>query len=210
MLVVIAIILLIGSTIVGVGSKVAAKAQIARAQANAMSLLTAINAYFTEYGKWPSCGNGSLISDMPTLLDALMGRDGFTDLAGDSLSCSTTTGSANPRRVVFLTIQGQSDLCRSAGANKTYFRDPWGNAYSFAYDKDFNQTINNADGAIAFVGSGCGGGAVAWPTTADPGPVPRPAIVWSLGPDKANGWGSSTFDCGGGKRCGRDDIVSWR
>jgi prepilin-type N-terminal cleavage/methylation domain-containing protein len=117
---------------------------------------TAIEAYYTEYGKYPPGPGGSgdavfaSAEENGQLMNILRGLD----------------SEHNRRHTVFLTLndaknpaQPKSGIDRTTGA----YIDPWGQPYRFAVDADYNNRIDTN------------------PVSGGPSPLHRGVIGWSLG-----------------------------
>lgn len=133
------------------------QAKKVQAKNDLTQIVTAVNAYYTEYGKYPAT------SDTPITNNA----DLFNTLRGVTTG---GTGDTNPRKIVFITVPDVKDTAnpRSGIGQDGQFYDPWGTAYQIAIDGDYDNQINNPYG-----------GGNAGPTTLRQG-----VIAWSLGKNK--------------------------
>ncbi|MDQ6766055.1 MAG: type II secretion system GspH family protein [Verrucomicrobiota bacterium] len=148
-------------------------------------IVTAVNAFYTEYGKYPLPGSGAtgeeyiygLSSTSKPLFDSLRGLD----------------QTANPKRIVFINPQDAKDSSSPRGgmgpSTDAQFYDPWGKPYVVSIDSDYNNEVTN-------------------PYSGNAGAIPRlraGVIAWSLGKDRAT-------QSGGDKNAGtnRDDVISWQ
>ncbi len=158
------------------------KADIARAQTEVNSIVAAVKAYFTEYGKWPVPASWqgqpdqlNLIStDNNLLMDVLRS---YTN----SYSGSWNVGGAlNPRLIVFLEAKTSTKSGDPGIDERGRYNDPWGRPYVIGMDLNYD---NNTDlGAPYGIQYGVG------------------VAVYSKGPDGQT-WSGS------GKN---DDILSFR
>jgi prepilin-type N-terminal cleavage/methylation domain-containing protein len=190
LLVVITIIIILMAFLFPAFRGVQNQAKKVQAKNDETQLVTAINAFYTEYGQYP-CG--------------AQGGDDSTDFfAADDISQNslmdtlrvpvpTTPPVLNPRGIAFLTVPTAKDPNNLAsgprsgiGGNGRWY-DPWGSCYRIKIDNNYNGIIANpysANAGFTNVYAGC--------------------IVWSLGPNKAGGSGdkkSVNSD---------DDVISWQ
>lgn len=87
-------------------------------------LAAAIKAFQLEYGRLPSTATGSdQAGDNSSIIKALSGED-------DSI---------NPRRIIF--FERKNAKQGKNGWDGSQYLDPWGNAYSFTLDTDYNNKI---------------------------------------------------------------------
>lgn len=181
LLTVIAIIAILMGLLFPAMNSVKEAARKTQAKNDETQIVTAIKAFYTEYGKYPTADNADKVysSTNSTIIDVLRNMSG------------TTTGNAlNPRQIVFLDAPTSKVTPPKAGldANGVYF-DPWGTAYSLAMDADYDNQIKAGihgykDTSFATLSTG--------------------AIVWSFGKDKKIGIN------GGGTYVGSDDVISWQ
>jgi len=189
----------------------AAKEAARRAQAHSdvTNIVTAVNAYYTEYGTYPlPATSGST--------DAVFGANGSAytnDQLINVLTCSNTSTwtnpSPNPRMIQFLTANNvktpksptaglatQSTNTASDGAtiNAGAYIDPWGNPYVIIIDAPYAGNITQ--GVTTYYSD------AAWQSNAAGVNVGVGAC--SLGRDGQ--WGSA----GNKTFAGSDDIVSWQ
>ena len=223
LIVVIAIILILMGLLFPAFSGVKNSANKAVASNDIMNIVSAVKAYYTEYGKYPlldnqvSAGNigydtvyGDPGGTYPNykLINVLRCQSDWVDNQNASLQ--------NPRRIVFLEAKNAQSTTQpkggiAAGTNPTTapdgdsikqgtYVDPWGNQYVIFVDANYNGTISSGDtgengGTLWFYyGAGNPGGGV----------VRLSAGACSLGKDGK--WGNN----GNGTWPGSDDVVSWQ
>jgi prepilin-type N-terminal cleavage/methylation domain-containing protein len=154
-----------------------------QAKNDVLQIVTAVNAFYTEYGRYP------IASTVTTDIAATFGQGGsdskplFEELRG-----KTTT--FNTRQIVFISPAEDTNLASPKGkvGSDGQFHDPWGSAYVIRIDADYdNQISPNPYGAT----NGAG-----------PEPVREGVIAWSLGKDLTLG--------NNGKFTGSDDVISWQ
>ena len=164
------------------------QAKKVQAKNDLMQIVTAVNAFYTEYGKYP----------LP---------------AGVNSDASATFGSANPNKVLFDELRGitntlntrqivfisppeakdpaspRSGVAGSASSKAGQYFDPWGTAYFVSIDWDYDNQVLN-------------------PYTADTGAgaaqIRTGVLAWSLGKDQKGGTAAKT------STDSNDDIISWQ
>jgi prepilin-type N-terminal cleavage/methylation domain-containing protein len=147
-------------------------------------IVTAVNAFYTEYGKYPlaatvetTLGPGGSPITNETLFNPLRGLDLVL----------------NPRQIVFISppdVKDNANPRSGIGTDTTntgQFFDPWGENYVIRIDGDYDNQVAN-------------------PYTSNAGSTPIRAgvIAWSLGKNQTGGSGdkqSTDSD---------DDVISWQ
>jgi prepilin-type N-terminal cleavage/methylation domain-containing protein len=172
LMVVIAIVVALGSLLFPAAQSVLERAKKVQAKNDLTQVVVAINAFYTEYGRYPTAqtsdasaiyGPGHLKND--AILNELRAK-------GATL---------NTRQVVF--FSPAEDITKSNPKNKIgsdgQFYDPWGSAYSIAIDADYDDQVTN-------------------PYTADTGAgstaIRQGVISWSVGKDKTQGTNFTSSD----------------
>jgi prepilin-type N-terminal cleavage/methylation domain-containing protein len=194
LLVVIAIIAILVGLLFPAFKAVQNQARQTQAKNDLTQIVNAVNAFYTDYGKYPISGTSDITygpGGSPTTNQTL-----FTELRG----CAAVTGSCpavatiNTRQIVFISppdvknsTSPRSGIGTAVGNLGQYF-GPWGNNYAVRIDGDYNNQVVN-------------------PYSANAGATPNlqiGVIAWSLGPDGLGGSGdknASTAD---------DDVISWQ
>jgi prepilin-type N-terminal cleavage/methylation domain-containing protein len=187
LLVVITIIAVLMGLAFPVFQSIQNQAKKTQAKNDLTQIVTAVNAFYTEYGKYPTnAANDS---------DATFGPSGgktndllFNELRG-------VTAAFNTRQIVFLSPPDAKDptdpRAGIAGTGSTkagqYF-DPWGTAYVVRIDWDYDNQVPN-------------------PYSANAGATPNlrnGVIAWSLGKNKLGGTADkNSVDS-------NDDVISWQ
>ena len=149
-------------------------------------IVIAVNAFHTEYGKYPTTANSEATA---TSGPANSNRALFDELRGISSALNT-------RQVVFLSppeakdaINPRSGVAGATSPGAGQFFDPWGTAYSIRIDWDYDNQVPNPYTGDTGAGS----------TTLRSG-----VIAWSLGKDQRGGTGSKA------STDARDDVISWQ
>ena len=182
LLVVIVIIAVLMGVAFPVFSSIQNQARKTQAKNDVTQIATAVNAFYTEYGKYPlpstASGDGYSVGDGTTPSKAL-----FDALRGSDLNL-------NPRQIIF--ISPAEDTTQTSPKGKLgsdgQFHDPWTSPYSIRVDADYDNKVPNPYGT-----NGAG---------ADP--IRQGVIAWSLGKDTKPG------KDGDSKFTGSDDVISWQ
>jgi prepilin-type N-terminal cleavage/methylation domain-containing protein len=180
LLVVIAIIsILMGLLFIG-GRTIQDQAKRTQAKNDLAQIVTAVNAFYTEYGKYPLATADTIYGPGWT-----SSADLFYTLRAVA-SGANTSNAINPRQIVFISPPNVKDTASphaGIGADGQYY-DPWGTPYAIEVDGNYNNQIDTN------------------PYSANAGPTPLQAgvIAWSLGSDQLKG--SDLAAC--------DDVISWQ
>jgi len=191
LLVVITIIVVLFSLLFPAFQGVQNQAKKTQAKNDLTQIVTAVNAFYTEYGKYPLITQGAdatFTTDNSDVLNTLR-----------AISVGANSGDAlNPRKIVFISPPDAKDTTnpKSGVATTTgIFYDPWGKnpnnaeagVYHIVIDGDYSSDVANP------YGSNNGAGA---------NPLRQGVIAWSLGKDGILGKN--------GKFSGSDDVISWQ
>jgi prepilin-type N-terminal cleavage/methylation domain-containing protein len=189
------------------------RAKKVQAKNDLTQIVTAVNAYYTEYGKYP-------IDPAAPIADASYGSAGATytnDKLFDVLRNITTdslTSTLNPRQIVFISPPNVKDGAnpRSGIGTTTstgqYF-DPWGTAYNVAIDGNYNN-IFKAPAYTDLTPT------YATDTTSGDIGVRTGVIAWSLGKNLILGGGTNparpnlTEGGSNGVFSRSGDVISWQ
>jgi prepilin-type N-terminal cleavage/methylation domain-containing protein len=158
------------------------QARKTQAKNDVTQIVTAVNAFYTEYGKYPlpstatgdgySAGDGSTSSK--PLFDALRGLD----------------VTLNSRQIIFISPAEDRTQANPKGkiGSDDQFHDPWTSPYSIRIDADYNNQVPNPYSATGGAG---------------PDPIRQGVIAWSVGKDTKLGIN------GNNRFTGSDDVISW-
>jgi prepilin-type N-terminal cleavage/methylation domain-containing protein len=164
-----------------------------QAKNDLVQIVTAVNAFYTEYGRYPlpasatsdaTATYGSSNSNR-TLFDELRG------IAGTTL---------NTRQIVFLSppdakdpTKPRSGIAAATSANAGQYFDPWGTAYAIRIDWNYDNEVPNPYSANAGATPNLRNGVIAWSFGKDTlsGSLPGPASDKNTGTSK-------------------DDVISWQ
>jgi len=193
LLVVIAIIAILIGMLFPAYRAVQNQARQTQAKNDLTQIVTAVNAFYTEYGRYPLAPAADTIYGPAGSLN-----DGLFYTLRAVASGANAGDVANPRKIVFISPPDVKDPNNprsgigTAAANVGQYFDPWGTPYNIEIDGAYDNTVAN-------------------PYTANAGTVPNlqiGVIAWSLGKDK----GGATAAASGDKNTGiyDDDVISWQ
>ena len=192
LLVVISIIIVLIGLALPAFQGVQNSAKKTQAKNDLVQLVTAVNAFYTEYGRYPTAAT--------TDAQAKYGPGG---VAGNKVPLDELRGVAktnpviNTRQVVFISPPESKDQTSPRSGIKTAdgeWYDTWGKPYAVAIDADYDNFVANPYSANAGTTTNATG------TLA----VQTGVIGWSLG---KNGIGGSGDKNGSDAR---DDVLSWQ
>ena len=192
LLIVIVIIAILAGLLFPAFRGVQAQAKRAQAKNDLTQIVTAVNAFYTEYGRYPTTATTDIIFGpaASTTNDAL-----FNELRA-------VTSTLNTRKIVFISppdVKDPSNPKSGIGTSTTQFLpvgqyyDPWGTPYNVEIDGDYNNQIEtnpypDTDGSAGAT------------------PLRLGVISWSYGADGTKGTkspASSNFK-------NSDDVISWQ
>jgi prepilin-type N-terminal cleavage/methylation domain-containing protein len=182
LLVAIAIIAVLLGLVFPIFQGVLERAKKVQAKSDLTQIVTAVNAFYTEYGRYP------LVSTVTTDTAATYGAGSSSSKAVfDELRGKSTT--LNTRQIVFISPAENTTQTSPKGkiGSDAQFYDPWGFAYAIRIDADYDNQVANP-----YTGSGGAG--------ADP--IRQGVITWSVGKDGTLGQS--------GKYTSSDDVISWQ
>jgi prepilin-type N-terminal cleavage/methylation domain-containing protein len=202
LLVVIAIIAILVGLLFPAFKAVQNQARQTQAKNDLTQIVNAVNAFYTEYGKYPistsvdtTFGPGGNPTTNETLFRELRACPGAT---GDCVAAATL----NTRQIVFISppdvknaASPRSGIGTTTGTGQ-YF-DPWGNNYAVRIDGDYNNQVANPYGAQNTGGAGSD-------------PVALGVIAWSLGIDQALGTNGDNVYRNPTTGAQSDDVISWQ
>jgi prepilin-type N-terminal cleavage/methylation domain-containing protein len=156
------------------------QARRTQAKNDLTQIVTAVNAFYTEYGRYPTTAT--------TDAAATYGPGGSTTENGGLFSeLRATSTTLNTRQIVFISPPDAKDQNNPRSGIKTStggYYDPWGSEYAVALDADYNNRVVN-------------------PYTSNAGATPNlqnGVIAWSIGKDGVQG---TDFKAS-------DDVISWQ
>jgi prepilin-type N-terminal cleavage/methylation domain-containing protein len=192
LLVVIAIIAILIGLLFPAFRAVQNQAKQTQAKNDLTQIVNAVNAFYTDYGKYPLATNDNPISpDNSGLMYTL--RADSTNANGNP----NVNNATNPRVIVFISppyVKNDTTGNRRSGVSTTDGRyyDPWGAPYAIKIDGNYDNQLQNPYSLNA------------GPTTLGIG-----VIAWSFGTDGQSG---SVPGPAADKNAGTaaDDVISWQ
>ena len=198
LLVVIAIIAILVGLLFPAFKAVQNQARSTQAKNDLTQIVNAVNAFYTDYGKYPISGTSDVTfgpAGSPTNNEMLLRElRACTGVTGDCVAAATI----NLRQIVFISppdVKNSANprsgigITAGAGGNIGQYFDPWGRNYVIRIDGDYNNQVVN-------------------PYTANAGanPLGPGVIALSLGKDQLGGVGSADKNAGDAD----DDVISWQ
>src|SRR5262245_41476211 len=157
LLVVIAIIAILVGLLFPAFKAVQNQARSTQAKNDLAQIVTAVNAFYTDYGKYPTAVTANDSSYAWQVVNPTF--EPFNAKLFDQLracpaagpTCSGA-GSLNTRQIAYLSppivkdpAKPKSGICSTGGdpTNVGKFYDPWGSQYNVVIDSDYNNTVRN-------------------------------------------------------------------
>jgi prepilin-type N-terminal cleavage/methylation domain-containing protein len=184
LLVVIAIIIVLFGLTFPVVQGVLERAKKVQAKNDLIQIVTAVSAFYTEYGKYPVPSGASGDGYQSGGTTGTTGKDVLNPLRNlDPI--------LNPRQIVFLSPPEDTAQTSPKGriGSDGQFHDPWGNAYGISIDADYDNKVPNPYNPN---------------TGAGPDKIRQGVIGWSVGKDAKLG------NNGDNKFSNSDDVISWQ
>jgi prepilin-type N-terminal cleavage/methylation domain-containing protein len=205
LLVVVAIIAILVGLLFPAFKAVQNQARQTQAKNDLTQIVNAVNAFYTEYGKYPVPSTAPAGSDI-VFTAALGGLPSYGNdwllnelrgcpTAGGGPACSANGPTNNTRQIVYLSPPTVKDPNNprsgigTTGISTGRYFDPWGSPYNVEFDSDYNNQLTNPYNPD---------------TGAGPATLSQGAIAWSLGLDLQLGTNSN------GIYNNSDDVISWQ
>jgi prepilin-type N-terminal cleavage/methylation domain-containing protein len=194
LLVVIVIVTILAGLAFPVFQSVQNQAKKAQAKNDVTQLVTAVNAFYTEYGKYPIATDDTPVANTADLLSTLRAVP----------SGANAADATNPRKIAFLNVPDAKDpISPRSGIRSAdgQWYDPWGSTYKVAMDGTYDNQLANPYGPTGGAGSD---------------PLRQGVIAWSLGRNGALGGGppaTSAFAKEPGTAnnyTSSGDVISWQ
>src|SRR5438128_3935371 len=145
LLVVIAIIAILIGMLFPAFSAVQNQARRTQAKNDLTQIVTAVNAYYTEYGKYPLVAADTIYGPAGSLNDEL-----FYTLRAIDAGTANAGNAANPRKIVFINppdvkdpVNPRSGIGTPTGTGPGQYFDPWGKPYNVEIDGGYDNTVAN-------------------------------------------------------------------
>jgi prepilin-type N-terminal cleavage/methylation domain-containing protein len=215
LLVVIAIIAILIGLLFPAFSAVQNQAKRTQAKNDLTQIVTAINAFYTEYGRYPTAATNDVVYGSTTINVTISGPANFTNdvLFNELRACTAASPSCsganvlNARQVVFISPPDVKDPANpragigitgtGAPAPVGQYWDPWGRPYNVRIDGDYDNSAINPYGAQTAGGAGSD-------------PVSVGVISWSLGKDNLLGTNGDNVYKNPATGTQSDDVISWQ
>jgi prepilin-type N-terminal cleavage/methylation domain-containing protein len=218
LLVVIAIIAILAGLLFPAFSAVQNQARKTQAKNDLTQIVTAVNAFYTEYGQYPTSATGDVIYGCTNVTVTTSGSvTGANNVIFNELrACTGATGSCgaaatlNTRRIVYISppdvknpanprsgVASQATSVNSVSVAVGDFVDPWGTPYTVRIDGDYDNSTVNPYGAQTTGGAGSD-------------PVQAGVISWSLGSDQKLGTNGDNVYKNPTSGVPSDDVISWQ
>ena len=204
LLVVIAIIIILAGLLFAGLRGAQEQARRTQAKNDLTQIVTAVNAFYTEYGKYPIVTADTTITNTSVPSNA----DLFYSLRAVALGANALVNgvpAVNPRAIVFINppdvkvpanprsgVATQDATVNGVLIPNGSFVDPWGTTYRVAIDGTYDNQIANP---------------YTTNTGAGTSPLHIGVIAWSLGSDGLGGSGAKTATPAGPSD---DDVISWQ
>ena len=173
LLVVIAIIAILAAMLLPVLSKVKVQAQVTKARTETQAIATAIEAYDSDYSRFPVSTNaqaaaagmngdftyGGTIRDANGISTTVLNPAGYSynatnaeviailmDLQtyGNGINTPNYLHVKNPKQVKYLNATQVADNTQPGVGPDGVYRDPWGNPYIISMDLNYDEQCNDA------------------------------------------------------------------
>src|SRR5438552_8891523 len=182
LLIVISIIVILMGWLFPAFKGVQDQAKRTQAKNDLTQIVTAVNAFYTEYGKYPTAATTDATATYGPSKSTTENGGLFTELRA-------TTSALNTRQIVFINPPDAKDQTSPRSGIKSStggYYDPWGTEYAVAIAADYDNQITPNP-----YGNNNGAGA---------SPLRQGVIAWSLGKDKTQ---AAAFK-------NSDDVISWQ
>jgi prepilin-type N-terminal cleavage/methylation domain-containing protein len=213
MLVVISIIIILMGLLFPAFKGVQDQAKRTQAKNDLTQIVTAVNAYYTEYGKYPLAPSFEQNHDVTfgdtSFQDQLLNVLRANGKGRDNPASASTDDNENPRRIAFITPPIAKDgtapkngISPDTGTNPGMFYDPWGKPYYIKIDGTYDNQLTNP-----------------YSLNAGNGTLNNGVLAWSAGKDGQTTSGTTHLDAGsngnktattGADAVNADDVLSWQ
>jgi prepilin-type N-terminal cleavage/methylation domain-containing protein len=196
LLVVIAIIAILIGLLFPAFRAVQDQAKKTQAKNDLTQIVNAVNAFYTDYGRYPLVTADTIYGPAGSLNDNVF----YTVRA--VASGANAGDAANPRKIVFISppyvkdsANPRSGIGTTTGAGQYY--DPWGTPYRIAIDGSYDNNVANPYGNPDLGGAG-------------PNPITQGVVAWSLGTDQTLGTNGNGVYKNPTTGAQSDDVISWQ
>ena len=192
--IVMAIITILAGLLYPAFQSVLQSAKKTQAKNDVNQIVTAVNAFYTEYGKYPLVTTDTQILNTADLFYTLR-----------AMPIGANLGNVvNPRQIVFISPPDAKDQVKPRSGMKTsdgQWYDPWGSTYKITINGTYDNDVPNPYGPTGGAGAD---------------PIRQGVIAWSFGPNGLLGGGNATdpnFSNETGTvniYTGSGDVISWQ
>jgi prepilin-type N-terminal cleavage/methylation domain-containing protein len=206
LLLVIAVIVILMGLLFPAFKAVQDQARRTQAKNDLTQIVTAVNAFYTEYGQYPLVTADTTYGPGGTANNALFNVLRAIDTTNDPrqivfISPPSVKTPGNPRSGIALQATTINGISVAIGD----FVDPWGTPYNVRIDGNYDNSVANPYGAQTVGGAGSD-------------PIQAGVVAWSLGSDQALGNQTSKGPPPVGDNVYRnpttgaqsDDVISWQ
>jgi prepilin-type N-terminal cleavage/methylation domain-containing protein len=206
LLLVIAVIVILMGLLFPAFKAVQDQARRTQAKNDLTQIVTAVNAFYTEYGQYPLVTADTTYGPGGTANNALFNVLRAIDTNNDPrqivfISPPSVKTPSNPRSGIALQATTINGISVAIGD----FVDPWGTPYNVRIDGNYDNSVANPYGAQTVGGAGSD-------------PIQAGVVAWSLGSDQALGNQTSKGPPPVGDNVYRnpttgaqsDDVISWQ
>lgn len=189
LMVVIAIVVVLAGFLLPAVQSVLERAKKVQAKNDVTQIVTAMNAFYTEYGRYPTIATTDAAA---TYGGSTSSKALFDELRAKNISSTAL----NSRQIIFISPPEDGTLANPKGKIGTdgQFHDPWGSAYGISIDADYDNQVPNPYAAD---------------TGAGPTKIRQGIVAWSVGKDaKLGNNGDNSFKSSAGVQS--DDVISWQ
>src|SRR5437773_10701720 len=183
------------------------RARRTQAKNDLTQIVTAVNAFYTEYGRYPTDQTNDVVYGSTTIPVTISGVANFSNEVLFNELRAVGTPTLNTRLIVYMSPPDVKDPSHpksgigitgtGAPAPLGQYWDPWGVPYTVRIDADYNNSVANPYGAQTTGGAG-----------ADP--IVLGVIAWSLGSDQKLGTNANNVYKDPTTGAQSDDVISWQ
>ena len=198
LLVVIAIIAILIGFFVPTLFGIFERAKKVQAKNDLTQIVNAVNAFYTEYGKYPIATSGADVT-FPSggTTNEVLFKELRACQAGQP-SCPNPA-SVNTRQIVYISprVLDTAPVRSGIASDDGQFYDPWQTPYNVTIDGNYDNSVANPYGAQNVGGAGSD-------------PVPLGVIGWSRGKDQTLGTNGDNVYKNPTTGAQSDDVISWQ
>jgi prepilin-type N-terminal cleavage/methylation domain-containing protein len=198
LLVVIAIIAILIGFFVPTLFGIFERAKKVQAKNDLTQIVNAVNAFYTEYGKYSLPAGTPMDTTYPPAGPGGSNADLFYTLR--AVANGANAGNViNPRQIVYISprVLGTAPVRSGIASDDGQFYDPWQTPYNVTIDGNYDNSVANPYGSQNLGGAGSD-------------PVPLGVIGWSRGKDQTLGTNGDNVYKNPTTGAQSDDVISWQ